>query len=417
MKKYLPRLLCFAAALIVSFAGLLRADEQPAQPILDYPRGSDALPLLREIWDFGARNVYPNTLAERFDPITLKQLEESLISDDKIALADVLNPFLDSLGVSHTRFYDRRHQGYYLLRSLFSTRDIGAPQLYTIGVQLNDENPGLVQAVLEGSPAAAVNLRRGDRIVAVDGVPFESLLQWQQAVPVRLEIETESGVRQVRLKPILQSFHRALAKATEASKREIRCRDRRIGYLHLWSGTNDVFLDALKDAIAEAKASRLDAFVLDLRDGYGGAWWPYLDPFYPDRTDYFTFKTFGPAGESDTNRAEPKINPGAWRGPVAAIINGGTRSGKESLAFQFRRSGRAKLFGTATNGAFTSGLGVFAERDADYILFLAVSELRLDGTVIEGVGVSPDVVVPDEPDRDAPLEAALAHLDCQFESN
>lgn len=99
-------------------------------------------------------------------------------------------------------------------------------------------------------------------------------------------------------------------------------------------------------------------------------------------------------------------------GPLAVIINSGTRSGKESLAFQFKKGDRATLFGTTTAGAFTAGRGVFADRTADYILYLSVQELILDGTVIEGTGVTPDVVVPDDARRDGPLAAALDHLGC-----
>ncbi len=404
------------AAVIVCSVGLLHAQEKAGREAVRYPHGPEALPLLHEVWEFSAKNIYPTALAERFDLITLNQLEDTLRSANTIALADVLNPFFESLGVSHTRFYDRRHHSYYMLRSLFSTRDLDAPQLYTIGVQLDDKDPGVVRAVMEGSPAAVNGVRRGDRIVVVDGVPFESLLQWQHAGSIRLTVEAESGQRDVRLSPVWQSFHRALARATVASRRVINCRDRRIGYLHLWSGTHKVFLDILKDAVTSAQDAELEGFILDLRDGYGGAWWAYLDPFFPDRDEYFTSTNIDSQGEGRTLRVEPQKNPDAWDGPLAVIINGGTRSGKESLAFQFKKSGRVQLFGSTTNGAFAGGLGAFVERDVNYILYLAVRESRLDGITLEGIGVSPNVVVPEETGHDAPLSAALDHLACQIES-
>lgn len=402
------------AIIIICSPELLNSQEAVERYATEYPRGVDALPLLNEVWNFGAENIYPVRLADRFDLRTLARLEELLRSSDNIALADVLNPFLESLGVSHTRFYDRRHQSYYMLRSLFATRDLDSPLLNTIGVQLDDSDLGLVRAILDDSPAAEAGMRRGDRIVAVDDAPFESLLQWQYSDSIRLSIETKSVRRDVNLVPVRQSFHRSLARATAASEKIIDCRDQRIGYLHLWSGTHDVFLGALEDAVERAKTSNLDGFILDLRDGYGGAWWPYLDPFFPDRDDYFATTNFDSTGEHDTLRPEPKENPGSWDGPLAVLINSGTRSGKESLAFQFRKSGRAKLFGNTTNGAFTGGLGAFVERDVNYILYLSVMETQLDRTTIEGVGVSPDVLVPVEEGHDAQLSAALGHLGCQI---
>ncbi|MEX1033105.1 MAG: S41 family peptidase [Cellvibrionaceae bacterium] len=299
-----------------------------------------------------------------------------------------------------------------MLRSLFSTRDLDSPQLYTIGVQLDEYEPGLVRAVLEGSPAAAAGIRREDRIVAVDDVQFESLLQWQQPTSISLLLRRQEEEHEVRLTPILQGFHRALAQATRASGSVLECGDRSIGYLHLWSGTHSEFLEILKDSIAEARAMGLDGFILDLRDGYGGAWWDYLDPFYQDRSEYFAYATRDARGTADAVQADPQINHDAWAGPLAVIINSGTRSGKESLAYQFKKQERARLFGTTTAGAFTAGRGVFADRAANYILYLSVQELILDGTAIEGVGVTPDVIVEDNAERDDPLAAAIKHLGC-----
>lgn len=52
-----------------------------------YPQGPNAIPLLREIWDVSAENIYPPHLAERFDSRTLEELEDQLRSDDNAALA------------------------------------------------------------------------------------------------------------------------------------------------------------------------------------------------------------------------------------------------------------------------------------------------------------------------------------------
>ena len=400
-----------AISALLGVWSLVEAQDGRETSSVSYPHGIGAIEPLREAWRTGAENIYPSHLAERFEPERLEELETLLRSTD-MALADALNPFLESLNVSHTRFYDRRHQSYYMLRSMFSTRDLDSPQLYTIGVQLDEHDPSLVRAVLEGSPAAAAGIRRKDRLIAVDGMPFESLLQWQQPNAIELLLKRENEEVEVRLTPILQSFHRSLARATRASARVLSCDEQRIGYLHLWSGTDNVFLEILKDSIAEAREMQLDGFILDLRDGYGGAWWPYLHPFYEDRSEYFAYATRNAQGTSEPMQADQASNDDAWTGPLAVIINSGTRSGKESLAFQFKKGDRATLFGTTTAGAFTSGLGAFADRPVDYILYLSVQELILDGTVIEGVGVTPDIVVEDGANYDGPLAAAMKHLGC-----
>ncbi len=375
-----------------------------------YPQGSEAIPVLREVWELSRQLIYPSHLAKRFSLNKLKELEDLLRSYSKMPLADVLNPFLDSLEVSHTQFYDQRHQSYYLLRSLFSTGDLDSPKLYTTGFQLDEHDPGLIHAVMEGSPAEAAGIQRGDRLISVDGVEFDSLLQWQKATSIELRLTRKGETFDVTLMPILQSFHRALASATVASERVISCGEQRFAYLHLWSGTHPQFLETLQESVAAARDKSLDGFILDLRDGSGGAWWPYLDSFYADRSEYFEFSTLDKEGVSEPIGADPQTNQNAWLGPLAVIINGGTRSGKESLAFQLKKGDRATLFGTTTNGAFTAGRGVFAERDEDYLLYLSVQERLLDGSVIEGEGVTPDVWVEDGSKDDFPLIAALNHL-------
>lgn len=392
--------------------GLSLAAQSGSSTASSYPRGAAAVPLLEEVWQFATQRIYPRHLATRFESTRLDAMQANLAANADLPLADVLNPLLDELGVSHTRFFDRRHQAYYMLRSLFSTRSLDTPSLYTTGVQLDDRDPGRVQAVLDGSVAAAAGIQRGDRIVTVDGMPFRSLLQWQHARPVRLGVSREDARLEVVLEPTLQGMHRAMLRATRASRQVFECGPRRIAYVHLWSGTNAGFLDVLHDAVREANTATLDGFVLDLRDGYGGAWWEYLDPFFSDRSHYFVATSFGPGADSETLQVEPQANADAWQGPLAVLINGGTRSGKEALAYQFRKTGRARVFGTTTRGAFSGGLGAFADRDADYILYLAVREFQLDQQVIEGVGVAPDVVLPDSGANDAPLGAALQHLGC-----
>lgn len=376
------------------------------------PTGEQAVAVLNEVWEIGRASIYPLELAARFDEDTRAALEVRLTADPTLPLADALNPFLKSLGVSHTRFFDVRHQGYYMLRSLFATRDLDSPKLHVMGVQMDSTQPGRVRAVLDGLPAAEAGMQVGDIIVSVNGEPYGSLLQWQGGDPVMLLVESDGGAREFTVQPTPMGKHQALLQATRNSQRTYTCDEQTVSYMHLWSGTNDAFLATLKQAVAKAMKQGVSGFILDLRDGYGGAWWPYLDPFFADRNDYFVATAFGPDGESDPMRAEPQDNADHFRGDVAVLINGGTRSGKESLAWQFKRSGRARLFGTTTEGAFTAGRGIFADRDAPYMLYLSVAEYQLDGTKIEGGGVAPDVVIERPGAEDLPLRAALKHLGC-----
>ena len=63
---------------VIAFSvGIANAQDQVAIQSENYPRGPDALELLREVWDFSAENIYPETLAQRFDIEALEQLSPS----------------------------------------------------------------------------------------------------------------------------------------------------------------------------------------------------------------------------------------------------------------------------------------------------------------------------------------------------
>ena len=103
--------------LLLAVAGLFAACVHAAtDPRFDDPvSGASAVALLEEIWQRARADIYPRELASRFDARSKEALEASLVADSATTLASVLNPFLRSLGVSHTRFFDVSHQEYYLL--------------------------------------------------------------------------------------------------------------------------------------------------------------------------------------------------------------------------------------------------------------------------------------------------------------
>ena len=84
---------------------------------------------------------------------------------------------------------------------------------------------------------------------------------------------------------------------------------------------------------------------------------------------------------------------GQWRKPVFVLINGGSRSGKEIVAYSIRKHRLGTLVGQRTAGAVLGGR-CFHLSDHS-LLYLAVNDVRVDGERLEGRGVEPDVVVPD----------------------
>jgi carboxyl-terminal processing protease len=79
-----------------------------------------------------------------------------------------------------------------------------------------------------------------------------------------------------------------------------------------------------------------------------------------------------------------------WRKLVAMLINGGTRSGKEVLAYGFKKYRLGELIGTRTEGAV---LAATAFLIGSGLLLLAVEDIRVDGQRLEGMGVTPTIEV------------------------
>jgi len=83
---------------------------------------------------------------------------------------------------------------------------------------------------------------------------------------------------------------------------------------------------------------------------------------------------------------------GRWRKPVVLLINEGTRSGKEVLAYGFRKYGYGKTIGTTSAGAVLAGRAFMMSNGG--LLLLAVADVSVDGERLEGKGVTPLIEVP-----------------------
>jgi carboxyl-terminal processing protease len=182
----------------------------------------------------------------------------------------------------------------------------------------------------------------------------------------------------------------------EASARVIEAGGRRIGYVHVWSYAGYAYQQALERILVEGALKDADALIWDLRDGWGGAVPDYLDLF---NTRAPTMQVIGRNGASEFQNVK-------WRKPVAMLVNGGTRSGKEVLAYGFKKYRLGEVIGTRTEGAV---LAATAFLIGGGLLLLAVDDVLIDGERLEGVGVTPTIEVQ-AGQGDPQLERAVAVL-------
>jgi carboxyl-terminal processing protease len=194
----------------------------------------------------------------------------------------------------------------------------------------------------------------------------------------------------------------AFREATRASARTIERDGRHIGYVHVWASVGDESSDALRDAIARlgvnerpvavkngkaelagGRPAALDGLIIDMRGKIGGTgstaarYLDVLDPRGP---------MMGSRDKSKGSRAMTAV-----RGKTAVLIDHRTRSTAELFVHAYKRERQGPLIGTRTAGA-VSAARAFTMPGGN-LLYLAVSGLEIDGEVLEGLGVAPDIEV------------------------
>lgn len=331
---------------------------------------------------------------------TLENLEE---------LKSLINAFLGSLNVSHTQFITTEDQDYYFFQSLFKANEVSKPKHYHIGIQYQKSLEGYrIRSVLDSYPAELAGLKKGDLIIKNNNEVF-SPMSFKSTKPHTLFVKRGQDNFSVSVSPVFENIHYSMLNASKASKKIIKQNGHRIGYFHLWSGTNALFEKELKQSMLE-DFKDCDSIILDIRDGYGGAWYSYLDPFYKDRESFYAFTIVQKNGDRSTNTAPQQTNHNYTNKPLVLITNSGSRSGKEAIAYQLKKDKRAVIVGEPTGGYFTIGEINFLE-ETDFLLYLGIAHLELDGKRIENKGVLPDVYVDYStapyPKRDPQLLKAL----------
>jgi carboxyl-terminal processing protease len=310
----------------------------------------------------------------------------------------VINAMLAKLGASHTHFYTPEDPAYYQLADIFvgALEHRGLDRVFPkgevsypgIGVftEADDKERTFVTGVIEGAPAHAAGVLLGDEIVAADNRPFRSVGSFRGKVgsPVSLEIRRASGAAPIAIAVSPADLHpnEMFLRGLKASARVIATDKAKIGYVHVWSYASHRMQSALEDLISDGPLKDADALVWDLRGGWGGAQPEYLDLFNPRAP---TMQIKGRNGE--TGFVDVK-----WRKPVAALINEGTRSGKEVLAYGFKEYRLGELIGHRTEGAVLAATAFLIGDDG--LLLLAVEDVLVDGQRLEGVGVTPTIEVP-----------------------
>jgi carboxyl-terminal processing protease len=360
------------------------------------------------IFDQVWKTVNDNFYDPKFNGVDWKAMRSKYEQKVKQAqsseeLAALVNQMLGELKTSHTQFYTPNEPAYYQLLGIFVPRSSefekqlkkffpkGKVEYSGIGIFTKDiDGKTFVSAILDGSPADQAGLMVGDRILSVEGRPFEPIQSFagKAGQNVRLLIERSPNTQQEiavtpKMLDAIAMFVDAMAASTQVIERE----GKKIGYIHIWSYAGDKYQQQLEEELIYGRLKDADGLVLDLRHGWGGAPQTALN-IYTARD--LSVTSIPRDGTRNTYHSQ-------WKKPVVMLVNEGSRSAKEILALGFQQYDIGPVVGAKTPGAVVAGRP-FLMQDGS-ILYVAVADVYVNGDErLEGKGVTPDIVVPFSPE-------------------
>ena len=369
-----------------------------AQPTGAKPPSTDEVATGEEIVSIVREKFFDRRRAEVWAQENARYAEAA---QDRDGFIEATRAVLRQLKASHTAYYTPDDPQYYALLSIFrGPLKLETVETESIGV---DVAPGqFVRVVFASSPAEGAGIRRGDRILSADGTAFHPVLsvRGRAGRPLTLDIQSrgDGPSRAVVVTPRMIDPRQEWLEHQKRGAKIIDVRGKKIAYMPFFSAAGEAHEEALVEEVT-GRFESADALVLDFRNGWGGASPTFINRF--NRTPP-VLEQIQPDGTR--GRYDPQ-----WRKPVYFLINGGTTSGKEVLAYAVKRHKIGTLVGERSSGAVVAGQP-FLLRDKS-LLYLATADVRVDGERLEGHGISPDVEVTDDlhfaAGRDPQLEKAL----------
>lgn len=364
-------------------------------------QGKTQADVFDRVWQTVESNFYdPNFNGVDWAAVRKKYQPQAAKAKSDREFAASVNQMLSELKASHTHFYTAKEPAYYQLLGIFQPRiknlqeqlkqffPKGTIEYSGIGIFTKEiEGKTFISAILDRSPASEAGLKVGDRILSVDGKPFEPIDSFIGLAgrKVRVSIERSRNPQtdlEISVRPKIFDATTMFLDAQRASTQIIERQGKKIGYVHIWSYADDLYQQQLEEDLIYGRLRNADGLVLDLREGWGGA--------SPNYLNIFTAR--GPSVTTIDRKGKKSTFNYQWQKPVVALVNEGSRSGKEILAFGFQKYKIGQVVGSKTPGAVLAGTA-FAMPDGS-LLYLAVSDVFVDGQQrLEGKGIEPDINV------------------------
>lgn len=368
------------------------------------------MPATRQIPDAVPEDVA--VIWEAFQFINDEYVDYSLIDHAEMS-EEAIRGFIEALGDPHMTYISPEQ--------MRMSRDDLAGSFFGIGATVAPAPDGkgvIIQSPMEDSPAMKAGIKPGDRILAVDGVDATGwsvseavlVIRGEEGVPVLLTILRVGDVDPIDIEivrghvPLKSVFSRMIPDTPYA---EIDIRQ-----------FTDETPGEIRKHMSDILSQGAEGVVIDLRNNPGGLLHATLDSaseFIPEgRLAY----------EQDRNGARRDFYAHGEANfenvPIVLLVNEWSGSGAELFAGAIQDHGRAVLIGEKTFGKGSVNITRTLSNGAGLNITIR-RWYTPEGNVIEGVGLTPDVIVeadptPDHRDVDwvePQMDAAIKQLNFQ----
>jgi len=250
----------------------------------------------------------------------------------------------------------------------------------------------IIIAPFHGSPAEQAGVLAGDVILTVDGVSTEGwttvdavhAIRGPSGTPVTVGVRHPDGSHEDI------TIVRATVAVPTVFSSEVRDAGGTVvpdlGYIQIQQFTDQTISD-LQAAIQNVKDKGYKGLILDLRNNPGGG----LDATVKVADMFLDGGPVLTSVDREGNRTEYDAQPGTDLSlPIVVLVNKNSASGSEVLAGALQDRGEAKLIGQQTFGK--GSVNHLRQLSNGGALYVTIARwLTPNGTLIEGVGLTPDI--------------------------
>ncbi|MBQ0018386.1 MAG: S41 family peptidase [Clostridiales bacterium] len=330
-------------------------------------------------------------ILELIDEEALAEYEPDKITDD------VLKELVEGLDDPYAEYFTAEE--YELYMKHYKESYVG------VGLAVADyEDWILVYKVIEGSPAAEAGIDTGDIVTKIDGKKVKDSTEASEALSGKVGEEVTITVKRGD-NEYDYTMDRAKIDDPSVGWKEYD-KDKGIAYIEITAFKEGTSKE-LRLAIKELKNEGYTKAIIDLRDNGGGR----------TKEAYKVADMLLPEGKIDTEvnkngkEVVNKSKPSDAGIDYVVLVNENTASASELVSAAIQDNKGGKIIGVTTYGkGVTQRTHKFSDGSA--IKFTIEEYFRPNGDKVNGVGVTPDIVLAEDvmADNDAVLKLAADEL-------